>query len=80
VDEAQHFIPEYRYLIVAMDHKPLLKVLSDRKMEDIKNPHLYNLKENMLPFHLCVTHVPVKKHLMADAMACYTSVGTPTPN
>ena len=38
LDKARHFVLGCKDLIVAVNHKPLLKVLGDRKMEDIKNP------------------------------------------
>ena len=73
LDKARHFVLGCTDLIVAVDHKPLLKVLGDRKMEDIKNPRLYNLKERTLPFLYRITYVPGKKHFTADAMSRYAS-------
>ena len=60
-------------LIDAVDHQPLLKVLGDRKLEDIKNPRLFNLKEKTLPFKFKMVHLPGRKNLASDAL----SHGTP---
>jgi hypothetical protein len=56
-------------LIVAVDHQPLLKILGDRKLEDIKNPRLFNLKEKTLPFKFKIVHIPGKKNLATDALS-----------
>ena len=69
LDKARHFVLGCNDLIVATDHKPLLKVLGDRKMEDIKNPRLYNLKEKTLPFLFRITHVPSKRHFTANSLS-----------
>ena len=43
--KARHFVLGCSDLIVAVDHKPLLKIFGDRSLEDIPNPRLLNLKE-----------------------------------
>ena len=63
-------------LIVAVDHQPLLKVLGDRKLEDIKNPRLFNLKEKTLPFKFKIVHLPGRKNLASDALSRHPH-GTP---
>ena len=45
-----------------MDHKPLLKILEDRSMDDIPNNRLQNLKELTLQYKFRVIHVPGVKH------------------
>ena len=79
LNKARHFVLGRNDLIVATDHKPLLKVLGDRKMEDIQNPRLYNLKEKTLPFLFRITHVPGKRHFTADSLSRYAS-GEPNPS
>ena len=56
-------------LIVAVDHKPLLKLLADRAIDDISNPRLRNLKEKILSYCSRITHVPGMKNKAADAMS-----------
>ena len=56
-------------LIVAVDHKPLLKLLADRALDDIPNPRLRNLKEKTLRYRFRITHVPGMKNKAADAIS-----------
>ena len=71
LEKAKHFVLGCKNLIVATDHKPLLKVLGDRKLEDIGNPRLLNLKEKTLPFRFKIIHVPGKMHKAPDATSRY---------
>jgi len=48
LDKARYFVLECRDLIIAVDHKPLLRVFRDRSLEDISNTRLRNLKEKTL--------------------------------
>ena len=48
LDKARHFVLGCSDLIVAVDHKPLLKLFGDRSLEDIPNTRLRNLKEKTL--------------------------------
>ena len=56
-------------MIVAVDNKPLLKLLADRALDDIPNPRLRNLKEKTLRYRFRITHVPGMKNKAADAMS-----------
>ena len=56
-------------LIVQVDHKPLLKILGNRELEDIENPRILNLKQKTLQWRFSVEHVPGKDHHVADAMS-----------
>ncbi len=69
LERTRYFVLGCDDLIVAVDHQPLLKVLGDRKLEDIKNPRLFNLKEKTLPFKFKIIHIPGKKHLSPDALS-----------
>ena len=42
LDKARYFVLGCEDLILAVDHKPLLKVLGDRSLEDIPNARLRN--------------------------------------
>ena len=69
LEKAEHFILGCPDLIVAVDHKPLVKLLGDRKLEDIGNPRLRNLKEKTLPFKFKIIHIPGKLHKAPDAIS-----------
>ena len=71
--KAKHFVLGCCDLIVAVDHKPLLKVFGDRSLEDIQNPRLFNLKEKTLRFRFRMVHVPGVRHAAADAVSRYPS-------
>ena len=45
LDKARYFVLGCDNLILAVDHKPLLKILGNRSLEDIPNSRLRHLKE-----------------------------------
>ena len=73
LDKARFFVLRCTNLIVAVDYKPLLKILGDRSLEDISNNRLKNLKEKTLRYKFQILHVPGAKHKAADAMSRYPS-------
>ena len=77
LDKARHFTLGCTDLIVAVDHKPLLKTFGDRCLDDIPNPRLRNLKEKSLRYHFRVVHIPGLHHAAADAVS-RKPVGEPT--
>ena len=61
LDEARHFVLGCENLTIVLDHKPLLKVLSDRSLHNITtNTRLRNLKEKTLRYHFKMVHVPCR--------------------
>ena len=79
LEKARHFVLGCRNLIVATDHKPLLNILNDRHLADIKNPRLFSLKEKTLPYRFKIVHISGKKNLTADVISRYPS-GDPNPD
>ena len=69
LDKARHFTLGCDNLIIAVDHKPLLKVFGDRSLNDIPNPRLRNLKEKSLRYRFTLTHIPGIRHAAADAVS-----------
>ena len=78
LDKARHFVLGCSDLIIAVDHKPLLKVFGDRSLEDIPNPRLRNLKEKSLRYRFRIIHVPGARHAAADGVSRHP-VGTGAP-
>ena len=76
LERKRYFVLGCDNLVVAVDHQPLLKVLGDHKLEDIKNPRLFNLKEKTLPFKFKIVHLPGRKNLASDALSRHPH-GTP---
>ena len=56
-------------LIISTDHKPLLGILNEKPLENIKNPRIIRLKENTLPFHFTVQYNKGKWHRGPDALS-----------
>ena len=48
LQKCRYFVLGCKDLVVGTNHKPLLKVLGDRRLEDIKNPRLESLKKKDL--------------------------------
>lgn len=69
LDKARHFVLGCTNLTVAVDHKPLLKIFSDRSLDDVHNPRLRNLKEKTLRYKFRMIHIPGVKNRAPDAMS-----------
>ena len=54
-------------LILAVDHKPLIKILNDRSLDTISNPRLLQLKEKTLMYRYDICHMPGKSNTMKVA-------------
>ena len=69
LDKARYFVLGCNDLIVAVDHKPLLKIFGDRSLENISNSHLRNLKEKTLRYRFRMVHLPGLLHRAADSVS-----------
>ena len=67
--KTRYFVLGCENLVVATDHKPLLKVFGDRQLEEMDNPRLTNLKEKASYFSFDMVHVPGRFHKGPDAMS-----------
>ena len=54
-------------LVVATDHKPLVKIFGDRTLDEIANPRLFRIKQRTLRWYFTVVHVPGNINQAADA-------------
>ena len=79
LDKARFFVLGCSNLIIAVDHKPLLKVFGDRSLEDITNARLRNLKEKTLRYRFRMVHIPGVRHKAADAVSRHPT-GTTQPD
>ena len=73
LDKARYFVLGCEDLTVAVDHKPLLKILGDRSLEDLPNTRLRKLKEKTLRYRFKMVHIPGVKHRAADGLSRYPS-------
>ena len=71
LEKCRLYIAGCHDLIVAVDHAPLVKLLSDRHLNDIPNPRLLRLKEKTLNFTYNIKHVPGVKNKGPDALSRY---------
>ena len=78
LDKARFFVLGCSDLTVAVDHKPLLKVLGDRSLKDIPNARLRNLKEKTLRYRFRMVYIPGVRHKPADAVSRHPT-GPKTP-
>ena len=69
LEKAHHFVLGCPNLMIAVDHKPLLKVFGDRSLDAIPNPRLRNRKENTLRYRFQITHIPGIRHVAADTIS-----------
>ena len=79
LDKARHFVLGCDNLVVAVDHKPLLKIFGDRSLDQVSNPRLRNLKEKTLRYSFKMVHIPGVKNRASDAISRYPS-GDPIPS
>ena len=69
LDKARYFVLGCEEFIIAIDHKPLLKLFGDRSLDDISNTRHRNLKEKTLCYKFRMTQVPGVKHGAADTVS-----------
>ena len=69
LQKARFFVLGCMNLTIAVDHKPLLKLLGDRSLEDIPNARLRNLKEKTLGYRFRIIHIPGVRNRAADAIS-----------
>ena len=67
LESARYFVLGCDNLVVATDHKPLLGVLYNRHLGDIKNERLLSLKEKTLSYRFSIINIPGQKQKAPDA-------------
>lgn len=67
--KTRHFTLGCKRLLLAVDHKPLVKILGDRALGEIDNPRILNFKEKCLRWTFEVIHIPGSLHKAADAIS-----------
>ena len=69
LEQLRYFTQGYDNLLVLSDQKPLVKLFGDRKLDDIANSCLFQLKQRSLLWRFKILHKPGKLHLAPDAMS-----------
>ena len=57
------------HLLIATDHKPLIKLFGDKRLGDIPNPRLARLKEGTLRWEFKIAHIPGKLNHGPDILS-----------
>lgn len=55
--------------MVTVDHKPLIKIFSDKALDDIKNRQLFSLKERSLMYKFHIKHHARKLYATPNCMS-----------
>ena len=71
LEDCRFFTLGCRDLIIATDHKPLVRLLGDRALDDIHNPRLFRIKQRTLMWRYRIVHVPGKDNAAADTASRY---------
>ena len=69
LEKCRMFVLGCNDLIVATDHKPLVKILGDGNLDSIKNPRIFSIKERTLCFQYTIKHVPGSHHTAPDTIS-----------
>jgi len=67
LEQSKYFTQGCEELLVVTDHKPLVKILGDRTLDEITNTRLFRLKQRTLPWRFSIAHMPGKTNHAADA-------------
>lgn len=69
LEQTRYFTMGCNDLLVVVDHKPLVKILGDRRLDEIDNPRLFRLKQRTLLWRFQIEYQPGKKNDFADAVS-----------
>ncbi|XP_063859165.1 uncharacterized protein LOC135100132 [Scylla paramamosain] len=58
-------------LVIATDHRPLVKLFGDKALKDIANPRLFRLKERTLQYKITMRFLPGKHNAAAGFLSRY---------
>ena len=73
LEDTKWFTLGAKNLVVATDHKPLLKILGDKQLDNIANPRMFRLKQRTLMWSFDIVYVAGKSNLAADATSRFPS-------
>jgi hypothetical protein len=67
LNQTRFFTMGCNSLIVITDHKPLLKIFGDRRLDEIDNPRLFRLKRRTLMWRFNIAYMPGRNNAFSDA-------------
>ena len=68
LEQSRMFVLGCHNLILSIDHKPLVPILNNRRLDLIKNPRLLHFKEKSLMYRFQAQHIPGPLNFAADAV------------
>ena len=69
LEQTRYFTMGCDDLLVVVDHKPLIKLLGDRRLDEIDNPRLFRLKQRTLMWKFNMEYQPGVHNHVADAVS-----------
>ena len=69
LDQTKFFTLGCPDLTVVVDHRPLVKIFSDRLLDEIDNPRLFSLKQKTLRWKFNISWLPGKSNHFSDAVS-----------
>ena len=66
VDKCKFFLLGLSNFILALDHRPLISIFSDKELGSIDNPRIRSQKVKLLPYRFTPLHIPGKLHVVPD--------------
>lgn len=78
LEQTKYFTQGCDNLLVVTDHKPLVKLLGDRTLDEIENTRLFRIKQRTLPWRFDIVHMPGKSNSVADATSRYPMFLSPS--
>ena len=70
LEQTKYFTMGNNDLLVT-DHAPLVKLLGDRRLDEIDNPRLFRLKQRTLMWRFDIEYQPGKSNKVSDALSRY---------
>ena len=67
--KTSYFLDGLHHFTILTDSSPLVAVLNDKRMDQVKNDRLLKLKTAMARFNFTVKHQAGERHLIADALS-----------
>ena len=74
LEQTRMFVLGCSDLLLAVDHKPLVPILNNRRLDLIKNPRLLRFREKTLMYRFHAHHIPGPLNFAADATSRYPSM------
>ena len=73
LEQTKYFTQGCHNLLVVTDHKPWVKIMGDRTLDEISNTRIFRLKQRTLPWSFKIAHMPGKLNYAADATSRHPS-------